>query len=163
MTRMLSYTATASLAGLITVVSSGCGDTDVIDHGSGGSGGTGGVAIPAGCESMNWRSPTPDAVICPGAPGCSCALPETCCGSPDVADGQCGEVSQCAKQAAVCDGPEDCAETDVCCVTPQGTDCRDPIQCVGTDRYVLCRATTDCPYATDECVPAEPALLGYCD
>jgi hypothetical protein len=161
MTRVLSWTAAASLTGLLTVVAGGCGDTDVIDHGA-GAGGAGGTPVPADCESLNWRNPTPDSVICPGAPGCSCALPQACCGSPDAVDGQCGEVTQCAEQAAVCDGPEDCADTDICCVTPQGTDCRAPAECVGSDRYVLCRATDDCPNALHECLPAEPALLGYC-
>jgi hypothetical protein len=83
--------------------------------------------------------------------------------SPGAADGQCGDVGECARQAAVCDGPEDCAAAEVCCVTQQGTDCRDSAQCIGNDSYALCRATDDCPHGTDECLPADPPLIGYCD
>jgi len=118
------------------------------------------------CSEVGWRSPTPGAVTCPGADGCSCDGGAVCCvevaevGTPNerVADATCRELTACAELAFACDGPEDCQPGKVCCATLTaggGSSCVDPIDCYDGDAAALCRSDADCLEATGaHCNPA---------
>ena len=112
------------------------------------------------CASLNWRAPTPDAVACPGAPGCSCGSGQVCCVklvNNRVSSGSCTDLTACKGPALQCDGPEDCPSGQVCCLvgtTGGGSSCMNPTDCFGAQDVPFCRADSDCD-TLYHCTPAE--------
>lgn len=124
----------------------------------------------ASCDTV-WRTSTPGFVACPGAQDCRCEAPEVCCvpSKPSPKDiGSCGPVSGCAQLAFACDGPEDCATDQVCCVRGMGSTCTTEFDCFGSESYVLCHEDGECKSRVGTaCGPADPdtfwdTLMGVC-
>jgi hypothetical protein len=128
-----------------------CGDSDASLGGN--AGGT--------CEGQNWRQPTPGSVVCPGAPGCACADGEVCCVevvNNKATGGSCGQLAHCPGPALRCDGSEDCAAGQVCCLIDRvggGADCREPKDCFFSDEITLCRDDAECD-GIRHCEPSRP-------
>jgi len=95
-----------------------------------------------------------DGVICGGR---ACALTEQCCLDEDNRTASCAAAGDvCVATSALCDGKEDCAGDDRCCI--QG----DTITC-GTDcKAYACREDGDCP-APQHCCLATADRWGECD
>ncbi len=73
----------------------------------------------------------------------SCALPgQTCCAfAPGTGTDQCIDVHDgvCEGGAKMaCDGPEDCAASDVCCDQSTGSICTDAASCVAGGGAIMC-------------------------
>lgn len=123
-----------------------------------------GGGAQASCSGHNWREPTPNSVVCPGAVDCSCPSSQVCCvnvvGNKPVS-GSCGDLAQCAGPALRCDGAEDCAAGQVCCVIDTvggGSECRAPNDCFFTDEITTCRDESECD-GVQHCKPADPGSL----
>lgn len=120
-----------------------------------------GGGAQASCSGQNWRQPTPDAVVCPGATDCACPSGQVCC--VNVVDnkavsGSCGDLGQCAGPALRCDGVEDCATGEVCCLIDTvggGSECRAPNDCFFTDEITTCRDDSQCD-GVQHCKPSDP-------
>jgi len=133
---------------------SACGDEDTSLGGG----------AQASCQGQNWRQPTTDSVVCPGAPDCSCGGGQVCC--IDVVNGKatsgsCGELTQCAGLALTCDGSEDCPTGQVCCLLNSfggGSECRNPQDCFFTDEITACRGDSECS-GIEHCEPSQPGSL----
>jgi hypothetical protein len=112
------------------------------------------------CSGLNWRAATTGAVVCPGAPECSCSGGQVCCVSlvnGRASSGSCGDLTQCSGPALECDGPEDCAAGEVCCFVNTvggGSSCKTPTDCFGTQEIAACRSDQDCQ-PLESCTPAE--------
>lgn len=113
------------------------------------------------CGGQNWRQATPGAVVCPGTADCTCGAGQVCC--VDVVDnkavsGSCGDIAQCSGPALRCDGAEDCASGQVCCLIDTiggGSECRAPNDCFFTDEITTCRDESECD-GVKHCTPASP-------
>jgi hypothetical protein len=120
-----------------------------------------GGGAQASCSGQNWRQATPASVVCPGATDCACPSGQVCC--VNVVDnkavsGCCGDIGQCAGPALRCDGVEDCASGEVCCLIDTvggGSECRAPNDCFFTDEITTCREDSECD-GVEHCRPAEP-------
>ncbi|MCB9582802.1 MAG: hypothetical protein H6717_37530 [Polyangiaceae bacterium] len=113
------------------------------------------------CGDFNWRKPSDGTIVCPGAPGCSCSTGQVCCVSlvgGKAATGTCGALTDCADLAMQCDGAEDCAPGQVCCLLDDlggGTECRAPQDCFFTNEITLCRTQDECD-GVKTCAPSQP-------
>lgn len=126
------------------------------------------------CAHIGWRTPTPDAVVCPGTLDCSCTGEERCCVLRDedlgIVGARCGDATACVDLPVFCDGPEDCAAGQQCCFEPEpevGARCVAEGECTGAEAEVVCRADDDCPEG-QSCVPAErgsyfDAAAAFCE
>jgi hypothetical protein len=118
----------------------------------------------AACQGQNWRQPTPASVTCPGATDCSCPMPQVCCievvNNKAVGAG-CSELTQCAGPALKCDGSEDCANGEVCCLLDGmggGSECRAPQDCFFSTEIQTCRDEAECD-GLEHCEPSHPGSL----
>lgn len=154
LTSMFRSTLSLALAVVAVRVLSACGDEDSSLGGG----------AEAQCEGQNWRQPTPSSVTCPGANDCSCATPQVCCidvVNNKAVSGGCSELTQCAGPALKCDGAEDCATGEVCCLLDGmggGSECRAPNDCFFTDEIQTCRDDADCD-GIEHCEPSHPGSL----
>jgi hypothetical protein len=148
---------------LVAAAVSACGGGD--DASLGGNG-------TAACGDFNWRKPTDAAVVCPGAPGCSCGAGQVCCVKivgGKATTGSCSALTDCADLAMQCDGAEDCGAGQVCCLLDDlggGTECRDPQDCFFSNEITLCRGQAECD-GVKTCQPSPPGaylegLVGGC-
>jgi hypothetical protein len=83
-------------------------------------------------------------------------------------------TSQCLPFRAACDGPEDCHEAKICCVSPESghefgyksaSQCTSRSYCIGRLAHIACHLDRDCPKdmtCTDTSLETEfsPALRG---
>ncbi|MCA9624287.1 MAG: hypothetical protein KC731_34920 [Myxococcales bacterium] len=120
-----------------------------------------------GCDGVVWRQASPGRVLCFGADGCGCDLPQGCCVVDDLYDGACIDPSACGGGVLACDGPEDCGEGTVCCLrNHDGSSACVPADECALGDYRLCRSDADCDpddVTRDECKPAEIAVMASCD
>ncbi len=125
------------------------------------------------CDQFNWRSETPDQIVCPYTADCVCPSTDVCCvlvEQDKFSSASCSELTACSGLAFQCDGPEDCPAGESCCAvltTGGGSSCKDPMDCIGLEDVVLCRKNEDCGLG-EGCLPAEPdsyfeGVAGYCD
>jgi len=124
------------------------------------------------CSDFNWRSETPNQIVCPFTDDCVCPDTDVCCVTveqDEFSGAACTPLASYSGLAFTCDGPEDCQTGQVCCAVLTaggGSSCMDSIDCAGLDEVVLCRADEDC--GLQNCLPAEPdsyfeGVAGYCD
>ncbi len=97
----------------------------------------------------------------------------TCCGSgePSQEHANCYEgTNACPGLGAPvpCDGPEDCQNDNICCVTPPGkvapmTECRPLADCdQKTEGSIFCHSDADCPEGTSCASNAKSPFWGFC-
>lgn len=116
------------------------------------------------CKSHNWRQPTPQGVVCPGAEGCLCGAGQVCCiqvVNNQAVSGSCGALTECAGPALTCDGSEDCPTGQVCCLIATvggGSECREPKDCFFSDELTTCRGDSECN-GIERCEPSQPGSL----
>ena len=124
------------------------------------------------CDDFNWRNPTAGQTVCPFTENCVCPDTDVCCvtvAQDKFSGASCTQLTSCSGLAFTCDGPEDCQTGEACCAiltTGGGSSCMDPMNCIGLDEVILCRADDDC--GLQSCLPAEPdsyfeGVAGYCD
>lgn len=131
----------------------GCGDDEqVAIDAAVGDAGPDATMIDAGqvgavvCESEAQRCPTPGQICCDTQPG-----PDRCTAA-DV---------PCAGQTMACDGPEDCAATEDCCLWSNGSRCTAAGICgnTGSITEVMCHLPADCPIEAPSCCGTAPGPL----
>jgi hypothetical protein len=155
MAPLLRWLGIVSLA-LSAIAASGCGGDDADLGGNGRQ----------ACEQFNWRSATDGLVVCPGVSGCACGGGEVCCADPQgqtLGNARCSSLGACPTFAFGCDGNEDCASGQICCVfgneNAGGAECRDPKDCFFSSKELkTCRAEADCD-GIESCVPADPGAF----
>jgi len=81
----------------------------------------------------------PNQVTCPGSM-CGTVCCQTCV---DVV------LSVCTGKVWECDGPEDCANNEVCCNDQNGSSCA--TTCNGSGRFEVCHNASDCSFACGDC------------
>ena len=63
-------------------------------------------------------------------------------------------TSACAPYATLCDGPEDCSDGKICCVSPESaleygirsaSHCKSTAYCIGRLAHIACHVDSDCP------------------
>ncbi len=114
----------------------------------------------AECDGVLWRNPSPGRVLCPGATDCGCDLPTICC-ADTLDNATCMPREECANDVIGCDGPEDCAQGEVCCASGIESSCV-PASACQLDRLVLCRSDDDCSLPRNTCLPGEPPAIAAC-
>ena len=122
----------------------------------------GGGNQQAQCGEQNWRQPTPNGgVVCPGASDCTCGGGQVCCiqvVNNKAQSGSCSDLTQCAGLALRCDGAEDCATGEVCCLLDSlggGSECRAPSDCFFSNEIKTCRDDSECD-GIEHCEPSQP-------
>lgn len=124
------------------------------------------------CDQFNWRSETPNQIVCPYAPDCACPTAGVCCANlegTEIIGASCSDLAACSGLAFLCDGPEDCNTGEVCCAleaTGGGSSCKALMDCVGLDEYIMCRQDDDCNLG-QHCTPAGSGgylegVAGFC-
>lgn len=134
--------------------------------GSGGaamSGGSGGGTRDAGVDRVDagpdLPPSTPGTLTC-GTESCNVAT-QTCCVSVAVGSvgAHCVPIgAACTGASLTCDEPADCPG-QVCCfgllagggAVTVGSRCAPRAGCTGITRFIVCRASSDCPAATPTC------------
>ncbi len=107
------------------------------------------IDSPTSGDAGNDAKSTIDAGV-----GVACGM-TTCTGTQEccLANGQrtCVDQGKCQGIAFTCDGPEDCAMNEVCCVSNTGgmpgSSCKAATMC----RTEACHADPDCPMAEPKC------------
>lgn len=115
------------------------------------------------CRGASLASGTAHGVVCPGVVGCNCPAPAACCmGSLGGNDGACMDPRACGGVSLSCDGPEDCAQGAVCCLTSAGSSCMSAAECTG---QWLCRSDSQCNGSPGgpSCVAADFGQSGVTD
>ena len=113
------------------------------------------VAVLVACSFEHGGDPTQDGSVGSGSgsgsgsgTGASVTCPGMMCGAI-CCDGTCSNAatSTCDGRVFHCDGPEDCASTEVCCNNKNGSVCTAG-SCGG---HEACHGVTDCGSGCDKC------------
>jgi hypothetical protein len=118
-------------------------------------------------------SPRPDGPVVDAAVGVEvcdqvCQIPSHFCCAEQIVPPQfsrfCVETAMeeiCMGNRYFCDGPEDCADNEVCC-TDSGSEvrCTDPATCAGQG-YVVCHVNAHCP-APSACLDTPLGFIRAC-
>ena len=107
------------------------------------------------CISSRCRRVAPTGIECGGR---TCMTEQQCCA--DILEGnRCiGAAEVCPSDTALCDGKDDCAAIERCCVGGETTACA--LSCESID--VGCTTDADCPSDAIHCCPQPLVPWGRC-